>query len=180
MFEPAFVTAEDLASFASGDDRYELVAGRVVRMSPVGFRHGRIVIQCAALLGQHVRRHRLGAVVTEVGFKLASSPDTVRGPDLAFVSQPRIPSREPRGFWNGPPDLAIEVLSPEDRAPDMRARVSDYLAAGAPVVVVIDPEREAVAVHRAAVPVSVLRTCDTLDLTDVVPGFSCGVQDLFS
>jgi Uma2 family endonuclease len=180
MFEPAFVTAEDLASFTSDEYRYELVAGRVVRMSPVGFTHGRVVIQCAALLGQHVRAHRLGVVVTEVGFKLASNPDTVRAPDLAFIVQRRIPSPEPRGFWSGAPDLVIEVLSPEDRAPDMRAKVLEYLASGTPAVAVIDPDREAVAVHRPARPTAVLRSCDLLDLADVVPGFSCSVQDLFA
>ena len=105
------VTAEELEKFPDDDYRYELVEGRVLRMSPVGWQHGRIVIHLATLLNRHVEDRNLGVVVTEVGFKLASNPDTVRGPDLAFVRQERIPAVDLRGFWQGPPDLVVEVLS---------------------------------------------------------------------
>src|SRR6478672_9366656 len=109
------VTAEELEKFPDDDYRYELVEGRVVRMSPVGYRHGRIVVRIAVLLSGHVERHQLGVVLTDVGFKLASNPDTVRGTDLAFIRQARLPAQDLPGFWEGPPDLVIEVLSPDDR-----------------------------------------------------------------
>src|SRR5512145_415264 len=95
------VTAEELEKFPDDDARYELVAGRVVRMSPVGFPHARISLRFGAMLFQHVRASKLGVVVTELGFTLASNPDTVRAPDIAFIRRERIPAPEPRGFWNG-------------------------------------------------------------------------------
>ena len=179
MFEPAMVTAEELARFPDDDHRYELIAGRVIRMSPVGYVHGRIVMQFGALLGQHVRSRGLGAIVTEVGFTLASDPDTVRSPDLAFLRRERIPSPEPRGFWPGAPDLAVEVLSPDDRPASLRAKVAEYLAGGARAVVVIDPDAESVALHRSSTVPTRLRGQATLDLADVVPGFRCSVRDVF-
>src|SRR3970040_1094947 len=92
-----------------------MVKRRVVRMSAVGSRQGGVTIGLAFLLVQHVRAHALGAVVTEVGFVLATTPDTVRAPDLAFIHRGRIPAAGlPRGFWKGPPDLAVEILSPDD------------------------------------------------------------------
>ncbi|HEX2311895.1 MAG TPA: Uma2 family endonuclease [Vicinamibacterales bacterium] len=173
------VTADELEKFPDDDFRYELVEGRVVRMSPVGFRHGTTVIRLGALLMRHAQERGLGAVMTEVGFKLASNPDTVRAPDVAFVRQDRIPTPEPRGFWNGPPDLAVEVLSPDDRTEDIRAKVAEYLTQAVPTVVVVDPDSRKVTVLRPATPELALATDDVLDLSDVVSGFRCTVRELF-
>ena len=104
------VTADELERFPRDDRRYELVEGRVVPMSPVNLSHGRIVINVGALLRQHVRAHKLGVVGAGVGVKLKLKPDTVRAPDVAFIRRDRIPSTALKGFWNGPPDLAVEVL----------------------------------------------------------------------
>jgi Uma2 family endonuclease len=117
--------------------------------------------------------------MTEVGFKLASNPDTVRAPDVAFIRQDRIPTPEPRGFWNGPPDLAFEVLSPDDRPEETREKVAEYLTHGVPVVVVVDPDVHMVTVFRPATPELALATDDVLDLGDVVSGFRCSVRALF-
>src|SRR5258706_3544973 len=136
------VTAEELEKFPDDDCRYELVEGRVICMTPVGFRHGRIVMQFGSLLHRYVQSRKLGVVVTEVGFKLASDPDTVRAPDIAFIRQDRIPPFEPRGFWNGPAALAVEVLSPEDRQPDVPTKIEQYLMAGVALAVDIDPAAE--------------------------------------
>ena len=179
MFEPALVTAEELARFPDDDHKYELVAGRVIRMSPVGYIHGRLVMQFGSLLERHARSRKLGAVVTEVGFRLASNPDTVRAPDVAFLRQERIPSPEPRAFWVGPPDLAVEVLSPEDRQLDVQSKVDEYLASGVPAVLVIDPDIRSVVIHRPSSPPGVLQGMDVLDLSDVIRGFRCSVQDIF-
>lgn len=188
------VTAEELEKFSDDDYRYELVAGRLVRMSPVGYRHSRVVIRLGARLEQHATKRRLGVVVTELGFKLKSNPDTVRAPDLAFIREGRIPPN-PRGFWNGSPDLAIEVLSPDDTAADVHTKVREYLVHGVALVVVVDPEEQTVTVSRplgehSAVASGVERhssqrdvrlTLDgVLDLGEVVPGFTCPVRELFT
>lgn len=180
MPNPArLVSAEELERMPEDDFRYELVRGRLIRMSPVAPRHGDVTMTLASLLWQHVRANRLGRVWTEVGFRLFSNPDTVLAPDVAFVRADRLPPRDARGFYRGAPDLAIEVLSPDDRPSDVRRKVADYLAAGAPMVVIVDPEERAVTVHRAGVAAAVLDDTGTLDLGSVTGGFSVSVGTLF-
>ena len=130
------VTAEELERFPSDDNRFELVAGHLVPMTPVSFAHGRTVIQFGSLLHEYIRKRKLGVVVTEVGFILATDPDTVRAPDLAFLRPEHIPTPDPRGFWSGAPDLAVEVLSPDDRPGEMRLRIDEYLTSGVDAVII--------------------------------------------
>jgi Uma2 family endonuclease len=122
----------------------------------------------------------LGVVLTAVGFKLALSPDTVRAPDIAFVRQERIPSPDPRGFLTGPPDLAVEVLSPDDARFEVRAKVKEYLDRGVSLVVVVDPIEKSVSTHRRLSRLVTVRADDDLiDLGDVVPDFCCRLRDIF-
>ena len=172
------VTAAELERFPDDDYRYELVAGRVIRMSPVGYEHGRVVVRLCGLLDRHVRARDLGVVLTEVGFTLFTNPDTVRAPDVAFLRRERIPL-EPRGFWKGAPDLSVEVLSPDDRPPEIRAKIMEYLGRGTPIVVVVDPGGQIVTVHRSPSQATTLRLGDVLDLDDVVAGFRCDVREIF-
>lgn len=174
------VTAEELEKVPQDDYRYELVEGRVIRMSPVGFQHGRTVAQFIFLLRRHLHGRHLGVVLTEVGFKLASNPDTVWAPDVAFIRQDRIPSPDPRGFWAGPPDLAVEVLLPDDRPSEVHEKVGEYLRRGVPLALVIDAEEKTVAISRLSVSSITLRSDeDCLDLDDVVPGFRCRLREIF-
>ena len=130
------VTADELERMPEDDYRYELVRGRLIRMSPVAPRHGDVTAAILAALWQHVRSKALGRVWTEVGFRPAGNPDTVRAPDVAFVRHDRLPAKDSRGFFRGAPDLAIEVLSPDDTPAAVSEKVADYAAAGTPVVVV--------------------------------------------
>jgi Uma2 family endonuclease len=174
------VTADELERMPEDDFRYELVEGRLIRMSPVGTLHGAVTARLLAMLVQHAKVHDVGLVVTEVGFKLSSQPDTVRAPDIAVVARERMPAgRIPRGFWSGPPDLAVEVLSPEDRRTEIAAKVNGYLASGVRLVWIVDPdERTVTAHHRLRAPVT-FGSDDTLDALDVVPGFTCPLRELF-
>lgn len=161
-------------------NRFELVEGRLVRMTPVSFDHGRIVGRLLFLLQRHLNDTPVGVVVADVGFQLASNPDTVRGPDVAFLRSDRLPSRGTRGFVKDPPDAVFEVLSPGDRPSEIRRKTAEYLEKGLPMVVVIDPEQSTVAVCRSASPPAVLRGGnDMLDLRDVIPGFQCYLRDIF-
>jgi Uma2 family endonuclease len=174
------VTAEELERFPEDDYRYELVRGRVVRMSPVGWQHGEVTARLLLVLGNYLEQHRLGKVVTEVGFVLVSNPDTVRAPDLAFVRQDRLPPVDPRGFWRGAPDLAVEVLSPDDRAREVEEKVDEYLHHGVTVVLVVDPDGKSVSVHRRLAPPLALQGTDVLlEIDDVLPGFSSTLADIF-
>jgi Uma2 family endonuclease len=174
------ITAEELEKFPQDDYRYELVRGRLIRMSPVGYQHGRVVAEFMFLLQRHLRGRSLGVVMTEVGFKLASNPDTVRAPDIAFIRQERIPSPDPRGFWAGPPDLAVEVLSPDDRASEVREKIEEYLQHGVPLALVVDADLKTVTIYRRSKSSTTLRAAeDLLDLGEVVPGFRCALREIF-
>ena len=173
------VTAAELAHISARDDyRYELVAGRVLRMSPVGWQHGVIVARLLGMLVTHLRGRNAGEAVTEVGFTLHTNPDTVRGPDVAFVRQERVPRETLRTFWPGAPDVAMEVLSPDDNRKHMTAKVADYLSAGVSAVVVVDPDASIVTVHRNGRLRDIARRGEELDLSDVIPGFRCAADDI--
>jgi len=173
------VTAAELERFPDDDHRYELVDGRLMQMSPVGFEHGGIVVRLILLLVQHVEPLKLGFIRTEVGFKLRSNPDTVRAPDVSFIRAERLSGKRLKGFWTGPPDLAIEVLSPDDRPAEVREKVEDYLASGVLMVVIADPDASSVTVHRPGAAPVTHSSEGQLDLSEVIEGFRCRVRDIF-
>ena len=81
------MTAQQLAALPDDGKRYELVRGELHMMSPAGHEHGRVAMRLGSQLEQHVRGHQLGTVyAAETGFLIAREPDTVRAPDVAFVS----------------------------------------------------------------------------------------------
>src|SRR5439155_306037 len=170
--EPAYVlgmTAAELLQIP--DKNAELVRGALVVREPPGLRHGRIAMEIAEALATHVRAQQLGRVYVESGFKLASNPDTVRGPDVAFISQSRLPEPEPVGYPDFAPDLVVEILSPTDRPGEVLGRVADWLSAGTRLVWVVDPERRLVRLYRADGTEQIVTADQALQGEDVVPGF---------
>jgi Uma2 family endonuclease len=126
-------------------------------------------------------RRGSGVVTTaEAGFQIAHEPDTVRAPDVAFVRAERIPSGGVKGFFQGAPDLAVEVVSPTDRQSEVAAKVQEWLLAGCSVVWVVDPENRAVTVHRNHSEAVILTTTDTLTGGEVLPDFSMRVAEIFA
>lgn len=162
-------------------NRYELVQGELVRMTPVGGEHGVVAANFTARLLEHVRPRRLGAVMVEVGYRLTSDPDTVRAPDISFVGAARLPAGGvPRGYIAGAPDLAVEVVSPEDTAAEIEAKVQEYLTHGSRLVLVAHPRTRTVTAYRPDGSARVLRSGDVIDGEDVVPEFRLAVDELFS
>lgn len=175
------VTVDEFARLPDDDFRYELVAGVVHRMSPVGGLHGVVVMRLGAPLVEWAEQHHAGAVMTETGFVLATNPDTVLAPDISFVRRERIPaSGVPASFWRGAPDVAVEVLSPDDRQADVAAKVRDYFSHGVTLVWVIDPSARTVTVHRPATPPEILTGDFILDGGNVLAGFEIPAGRLFS
>jgi len=174
-------TADDLWHLPDDGLRRELVKGVVCTIPPAGFEHGVVTINLSTPLDQHVRPNRLGVVVgAETGFLIATNPDTVRAPDIGFVRQARIQATGiPRQYWPGAPDLAIEIVSPNDRVFEVDDKVQEWLNAGAALVWVVNPRPRTVTVHRQGGTATLLTTNDVLTGEQVVPGFSIRVADIF-
>ena len=183
------MTAEQVVGYTVPGKRVELVRGQLVVREPASFRHGDVGLRLGIALGMHLaqeqqangwatKRGRLATL--DPGFTLARNPDTVRAPDLAYVSRERHPNRMPDAFPEFAPDLAVEVRSPGDRAGAVIAKVSEWLEAGTLLVWSVDPEREQVVVYRADGSVSVLEGRETLLGDTVLPGFAISLAVLFA
>lgn len=175
------MTADQLRALRLPDKRTELVKGVLVVREPAGYRHGEVAASLTRVLGTFVFARGLGSVVAaETGFKLGSDPDTVRAPDVGFIHRDRVPAPPPAGYPAFAPDLAVEVLSPDDRAGEVLAKVADWLSAGCRVVWVVDPVHRTARVYRADGSESLLAEGDALDGEDVLPGFSCRLVEVLT
>lgn len=174
------VTTADQLLQAPGLGRCELVQGELVMMTPAGYEHGRVIGRLAWRLGGFVEQNELGEVSgAETGFQIRHAPDTVRAPDLAFVRAQRLPRSSLLGYFQGAPDLAVEVLSPHDRATEVLSKVYDWLDAGCRAVWVIDPQTRTVTVYHSRERIVALRDMDVLRDEELIPGFSVAVSDVF-
>lgn len=127
--------------------------------------------------------HPLGTVTgSDASFQcFEDEPLQVRRPDVAFLAQGRLPIEElARGHVTVVPDLAVEVVSPNDYVYELNKKVQEYLRAGVRLVWVIDPENRTLVVHRANRTLTEFLPNDELSDEDVIPGFRCLVQDLFN
>jgi Uma2 family endonuclease len=149
-----------------------------IRMSPAGSRHGAVSVKVAAKLLAFATNQRLGHVFdSSTGFRLPGG--NVRSPDVSFVARGRFEGGElPEGFSPVPPDLAVEVLSPDDRPRAILDKVGEYLESGVRLVWVIDPSARTATVYRSLNDVRRLGADNALDGFDVLPGFRCLVSDV--
>jgi Uma2 family endonuclease len=163
--------------------KMELVRGKVVTMPPVGEGHGRLAVRVSVLLERFADENALGPVLVEAGFLIARDPDLVRAPDVSFVAAHRLErDRDRSRYIDGPPTLAVEIVSPWDLDTDVAAKVAEYLAAGTDRVWVVRPRPRTVTVHRPAGDSHAYGLGDTLTSDDAgfaVPGFSLALSDLF-
>lgn len=181
MVARTLLTAEELLQLSSEGGRYSLIAGELRTMSPSGEEHGGLAALFTIYLNVYVLAQRLGRVfAAETGFLLATDPDTVLAPDVAFVRAEVLGSASGGGYRRGAPDLAVEIVSPHDRYTEVEEKVALWLTHGARMVIVVNPRRQMLAVHRSAVRVRHLTIEDVLDGEDVVPGWMLAVRDLFA
>lgn len=177
---PSALSAEELLDLSLPDKQAELVRGTLIVRELPGYQHGLVACAIAARLGEFVAANSLGVMLAAgTGFKLFSNPDTVRAADAAYLSRHRAPDLPPSGYLALAPDLAVEVMSPNDRAGEIQAKVSDWLTAGSRLVWVIDPPRECAVVYREDGSVDLLVNQDALSGEDVLPGFSCSMEDIW-
>lgn len=176
------MTADELLRMPADGYRYELIEGELHQMAPPGFQHGLIGNDLSWRPAQYVQANQLGVVLAaETGFLLDRNPDTVRAPDIAFVSKSQLDRHGlPEGYFPEAPALAVEVVSPGDTAEEVDSKVRAWLAAGSQQAWVVYPGGRSVTVYRSLDDIRVLTEKDELIGDTVVPGFKCAVSDLFS
>ena len=172
------MTAEELWALPE-DQRGELIRGEMTPVTPVGNPHWKIVAKVIYALERFVREQGLGDVGAEGGFILARDPDVVLAPDVAFVRAGRL-ADDQTGFMPLAPDLAVEVISPSNSAPEMSRRVRLYLDAGVRLVWIVDPYERTITVYAPDRTARMFIDGETLDGGDVLPGFRLAVDDIFA
>jgi Uma2 family endonuclease len=176
-----YLTADQLATLPDDGNRFELVEGELHMMSPAGGRHGRIAGKLFLRIGNHVERHKLGETfAAETGFLLRQNPDTVRAPDVSFVSHERLGEfADHPGYLPLAPDLVVEVVSPSDHSSEVESKANAWLRAGVQVVLVVDPQTKSIREYRSFNQIQVYSE-GLIDLQDVLPDFKLGVEELFA
>ena len=173
------ITAEELIEM--GDiGRCELIYGDLIMMSPAGFGHGEIALRIGRLLGNFVEEHDLGVVLAaETGYLVETDPDLVRAPDASFVRKDRLPKAAWNKFFPGVPDLAVEVLSPDDSRRQVAEKVNMWLAHGTVCVWVVDPGVKTIVVNHTGREPLPLTRADELSNEPLLPGFVLKVSKVF-
>lgn len=177
----ALMTAEEFMQLPDEDGfRHELINGEVIRMPSRGFPHSRTATRLMLALGQFVMQHELGEVFGELGVKLSVNPDTVLGPDVSFVEKQRLDAAgETEGYWLGPPDLAVEVLSPSDRPSKVHKRIDSLFGYGVKQLWVVSPKKRTIAVYRSPSDSISFSGSDELEADDILPGFRLSLDQIF-
>jgi Uma2 family endonuclease len=182
---PPLMTADELFYDKRYQQGYELIEGRLVRMSPAGNLHGEIVQEFGRIIGNFVKPRKIGTVVAaETGFIVSKPghPDTVLAPDVAFIRADRLPPRnspERKKYLHLAPDLIVEVASPSEYHPEMDAKAQFWINAGVQLVWVAWPETQTVDVWQPGQQMHTLTADDMLDGYAVLPGFTQLICDLF-
>lgn len=176
------MTIEELAQLPEDEARFELIKGDLIEMAPPGSEHAELLTAAAILIGTHVRRERLGSVFSgDGGFILARNPDILLGPDVAFVQAARLVPREERTGWlELAPDLAVEIVSPNDSWRDVERKVEIYLDHGVRQVWVLNPRERTISVFTPGPALRRYRDDEVLDGGAALPGFTARVAAFFS
>lgn len=180
MAAAAAYTPEDLLLMPDGD-RFELIDGQLVEPE-MSILASLVSLEVMRLVSNFVRGNHLGfALSSECSYQcFPHKPSQVRKPDGSFIRKGRLPADQlERGHARIAPDLAIEVISPNDLYPEVDVKLEDYFLAGIPLIWVINPELRTVRVYHADGSSVRLREHDELTGEDVLPGFRCRVGELF-
>ena len=180
--KPELLTADDLLRLSGEGVKGELIRGVLHETMSAGVNHGRIVVKLVLLLGAFVMPRRLGTLVaSDTGFWLERDPDTVREPDIAYISAQRMPiDADIPGYSEIVPDLVVEVMSPSDSLREVREKALMWLEHGVRLAWVVHPSARTVDVYQPDGSTITLTDDDTLDGGDVLPGFTCEVSDVFT
>lgn len=175
------LTADDLLKLDGQGVKGELIRGVLKEKVASGIKHGVIAGSLIGEIRTYVRPRRMGRVGgTDAGVLLERNPDTVREPDVYYISAEQLPlDVEVNGYYEGSPELVAEILSPSDTRAEFDAKVQMWLDFGVRLVLAIYPETRNIATHQSGRPSVTLNYDDTLDGGDVIPGFQCPVREIF-
>ena len=174
-------TDDELLALPSDGNKYEVINGELI-VSPAGIEHEEIGARLIAALVNFVKAHKLGIVCgSSAGYWMKSKPKHFLSPDVSFIAKERLvgAKRAPKKFFDGAPDLVVEVLSPSDTIEMLHEKIVEYFKSGARLIWVVNPEEQTVLVYHTPTPYQLLRANDALDGEQVVPGFSLPVSELF-
>jgi Uma2 family endonuclease len=163
--------------------RYEFIDGEWVERKIMGAKAGQIVFRLGLRLGNYNETRKLGTFFTsDAGYKVfPHDPKLARFPDLSFLRHGRLPDEEPPdGLMNLVPDFMVEVVSPRDTAEEVETRIMDFVRVRVPLIWIVYPKARCVRVIRAGGAASQLGETDELRGEDVLPGFSCKIEELFA
>lgn len=174
------VTLDQFLALPEDGYRDEVSRGRLIREPQPSDVHGAVCVNVITVLGEYLRTHSVGRLRTHSGFLLSRAPLTIRGPDVAFISNERlVQEAADHPFFHGAPDLAIEVVSPSNTASELPEKVAEYFEAGTHIVWVCYPKTQSVAVHHPSGEIRLLRAHETLTAPELLPGFEVSVAKLF-
>jgi Uma2 family endonuclease len=175
------MTFEAAAQLDPDEQPGEIIDGVWVPRTRSTWRHGEIVLGIGILLKLYAREHAGWSVsVADPGVRLARNPDRLRGPDVGMVRIERVPvGKGMMGWLEGAPDLAVEVVSDTQSISEITKKALEYIAGGAQMVWLVDPEPRRVVLFTPPNHVKILGPDDTIDGGPVLPGFSCKVAELF-
>ncbi len=187
VIQKQLYTVDDFWELANDPDNenkhYELIDGELFEMSPPGRPHGKLAATISRLIGNFVDNLNIGEVTVQSGYSPPDRPDSVLSPDVAYLSQRRIPDPEPQRYTPVMPDLVVEIQSPSNSMIDMKRKAAIYIQNGTRIVWVVRPFNKTVEVIHMGegntLRSVVVSTDGTLSGEDVLPGFELPVAQLF-
>lgn len=172
------LTIEEFSRLPRGSEQHEMSAGELITMPPPKSLHTVVALVVLEVLQDYLRQQGSARAIPEAGYVLSRDPLTIRQPDISVLSKARIRSTDPDSYFEGAPELAVEVVSPSDSAEDLQLKVRQYLQAGARQVWILYPKTKCVHVFHGSEG-KILNESQTLEGGDLLPGFSVKVADLF-
>ncbi|HET6892989.1 MAG TPA: Uma2 family endonuclease [Pyrinomonadaceae bacterium] len=173
-------TDEELLALPKDGNKYEVMKG-ILTMSPAGFKHEYIGVRLIFALENFLRLHKLGVVLGSSLGCWMENRDFL-SPDVSFIAKERLEGQKhpTDKFFDGAPDLAVEVLSPSERDRVRYDKLVDYFSNGSRLVWVINPKEKVVLVYRSPQDYHLLREADVISGETVIPGFTLPVSELFA
>ena len=180
MATTTLFTLADYAALPDDGKRHELVEGELVELTFPKWTHSRIQARIFSRFDRYLERQPIGVVGNDFGFVLGRDPDTLRGPDLYFLTNERAAAVDRDGWCEGAPDLAVEIVSPSNRGRELERKIGHYRVAGVRRVWVLDPAKREARIYGSAGEPKTLGEGDTLADDELLPGFALPVADIFA